>query len=67
MLESLIEALSEFDRPITITEFMKESIHEVATLSNQKLSALLKTLEEGGIVRKTVEKKKAYFQLIEDL
>lgn len=67
LLESLIEALSEFDRPITITEFMKESIHEVATLSNQRLHALFKTLEEGEIVRKTVEKKKAYFQLIEDL
>ena len=60
-------ALAEFDRPITITEFMKESTHEVATLSNQKLSALLKKcIEVRKTVEKTVDKKKSYFTLIRE-
>ena len=60
-------ALAEFDRPVTITEFMKESTHEVATLSNQKLSALLKKcVEVRKTVDKTTEKKKSYFTLIRE-
>ena len=60
-------ALAEFDRPITITEFMKESTHEVATLSNQKLSALLKKcIEVRKTVEKTTDKKKSYFTLIRE-
>ena len=60
-------ALAEFDRPVTITEFMKESTHEVATLSNQKLSALLKKcVEVRKTVDKTTEKKKSYFALIRE-
>lgn len=60
-------ALAEFDRPVTITEFMKESTHEVATLSNQKLSALLKKCYDvRKTVVKTTEKKKSYFALIRE-
>ena len=60
-------ALAEFDRPVTITEFMKESTHEVATLSNQKLSALLKKcIEVRKTVEKTTDKKKSYFTLIRE-
>lgn len=63
LLGQLELALAEFDRPITISEFMKESSHEVATLSNQKLSALMKKLVDAKKVDKTVEKKKSYFSL----
>ena len=63
LLGQLELALAEFTRPVTISEFMKESSHEVATLSNQKLSALMKKLVDGGKVEKTVEKKKSYFAL----
>lgn len=59
-------ALAEFSKPITISEFMKESTHEVSTLSNQKLSALMKKLVEGGKVVKTIEKKKSYFSLVRE-
>ena len=59
-------ALAEFDRPVTISEFMKESNHEVATLSNQKLSALMKKLVDCGKVNKTIEKKKSYFSLVRE-
>ena len=64
LMEQLLVALTEFEEPVTITDFMKKSTHEVATLSNQKLSALLKKLVEGGKVVKTVEKKKSFFSVV---
>lgn len=63
LMAQLLEALAEFDRPITVSEFMKESSHEIATLSNQKLSALLKKLVDSKKVVKSTEKKKSYFSL----
>ena len=63
LMAQLLEALAEFDKPITVSEFMKESSHEVATLSNQKLSALLKKLVDTHKVVKSTEKKKSYFSL----
>lgn len=63
LLEKLLVALAEFDRPITVSELMKESSHEVATLSNQKLSALLKKLVDAQKVVKSTEKKKSYFSV----
>ena len=63
LMAQLLEALAEFDKPVTVSEFMKESSHEVATLSNQKLSALLKKLVDSEKVIKTVEKKKSFFSL----
>ena len=63
LMVQLLEALAEFDKPITVSEFMKESSHEVATLSNQKLSALLKKLVDSKKVIKTVKKKKSFFSL----
>lgn len=63
LMGQLLEALAEFDRPITVTEFMKESSHAVATLSNQKLSALLKKLVDAKKVVKSTEKKKSYFSV----
>lgn len=63
LLGQLELALAEFTRPVTISEFMKESSHEVATLSNQKLSALMKKLVDAEKVDKTTEKKKSYFAL----
>lgn len=63
LMAQLLEALAEFEKPLTVSEFMKESSHEVATLSNQKLSALFKKLVEAGKVVKTVEKKKSFFSL----
>lgn len=63
LMEQLKEALGEMTEAVTISEFQTKSSHEVATLSNQKLSALLKKLVENGEVVKTVEKKKSYFAL----
>lgn len=65
LMEQLVEALGEMEKPVTISEFQNKSTHEVATLSNQKLSSLLKKLveEENPRVVKTVEKKKSYFSV----
>ena len=66
LCEQLEKALAEIGRPVTITEFMKESTAEVATLSNQKLTARLrKCMVERGTVDKKVDKKKSYFFLVE--
>lgn len=63
LMVQLFEALSEFDRPVTVSEFMKESNHEIATLSNQKLSTLFKKLVDSQKVVKTIEKKKSFFSV----
>lgn len=60
----LYNALAEFDKPVTISEFQKESDYDVATLSNQKISSLLRTLIADGLVVRTEEKKKAYFSVV---
>ena len=61
------EALKELGKPVTITEFMKESTHEVATLSNQKLTSLFKKCkDERHTVKREEIKKKAYFSLVEE-
>ena len=57
----LLIALGEMDKPVTISEFQSLSTAEVATLSNQKLSALLNQMAKAETVVKTVEKKKSYF------
>jgi uncharacterized protein (DUF2344 family) len=64
LMEQLVMALSEMEKPVTISEFQGASKAEVATLSNQKLSALLKKLVEENKVVKTVEKKKSYFSVV---
>lgn len=64
LMGQLLKALEEFTEPVTVSDFMKKSSHEVATLSNQKLSALLKKLVDTKKVVKTVEKKKSYFSLV---
>ena len=60
--ESIVKALTEIDRPVTITELQNESA-EMEVYSNQKLSALLKQLVKSGIVTKTIDKKKSYFSI----
>ena len=63
LMEQLIVALGEVGKAVTISEFQALSTAEVATLSNQKLSALLKKLVDAERVVKTVEKKKSYFSV----
>ena len=66
LMEQLAVAPSKMEKTVTISEFQGLSTSEVATLSNQKLFALLKKLteEENPRVIKTVEKKKSYFSVV---
>ena len=61
-MEKIMAALAEVGKPITITELQNANT-EMAEFSNQKLSALLKKLVDGGRVVKTQEKKKSYFSV----
>ena len=59
--EKIVETLKELDKFSTITE-IQNSNTELADLSNQKISALLKQLVDTNVIEKVIEKKKAYFK-----
>ena len=64
LMEELVVALAEMTSPVTISEFQEQSPSKVATLTNQKISALLKKLVEENRVKKEVIKKKSYFSVV---
>lgn len=55
----------ESGKAYTITDLMK-SIEELADLSNQRVSAIVRQLKDEGSVVRTEEKRKAYFTKVED-
>lgn len=59
--EKIVATLVELGRYATITEIQNANT-ELADLSNQKISALLKQLVDTNIVEKMLDKKKAYFK-----
>ena len=59
---AIIEVI-EPNRLYTVTEVIK-SIPECADLTNQRVSALLRQLVEAGKVKRTEDKRKAYFQVV---
>ena len=59
-----ILAFMEVGKKYTISELMK-SVIEIADLSNQRVSALVRQLKEAGLVERTEEKRKAYFSKVE--
>ena len=58
-----IVAGMERNRIYTVTEVIK-SIPECADLTNQRVSALLRQLVDAGKVKRTEDKRKAYFSLV---
>lgn len=58
----IINVLKDFDTKVTINE-IQENSEILKPLSNQKMSALLKQLVETNVVVKTIDKKKAYFEI----
>lgn len=60
-IEQVYDAMVGLDKAMTVTELMAI---DGLDFSNQKLSALLKKLVEGGRVAKTVEGKKSLFKAI---
>ena len=64
LVERLYEVLVEIGRPVTVSELQAESEEfAIGTMSNQRVSALMKKLTDAGRVTKTVDKKKSYFSI----
>lgn len=59
---AIVEGM-EPNRLYTVTEVIK-SIPACADLTNQRVSALLRQLVESGKVKRTEDKRKAYFSLV---
>ena len=59
--EKIVSTLVELDKYATITDIQNANT-ELANLSNQKISALLKQLYDNKIIEKVIDKKKAYFK-----
>lgn len=55
-------ALATVDNGVTVTELQRLD-DTLGTLSNQRVSALLRQMVEVGEVVKTIDKKKSYFSL----
>lgn len=62
--EKIVNALGVIGKFVTITE-LQEQNEEMSNYSNQKLSALLKQLVDSNVVTRQVDKKKAYFKLVD--
>ena len=62
IMSAIVEGM-EPNRLYTVTEVIKE-IPQCAELTNQRVSALLRQLVEGGKVKRTEDKRKAYFSLV---
>ena len=59
---AIVEGM-EPNRLYTVTEIIK-SVPACADMTNQRVSALLRQLVEGGLVKRTEDKRKAYFSLV---
>ena len=59
--EKIVATLVELNKYATITDIQNANV-ELADLSNQKISALLKQLVDTNVVEKMLDKKKAYFK-----
>lgn len=67
LIEDVYKVLAEIGRPVTITEVIQNAGDSVvATMTNQKVSALMKILKNAGRVVRVDDKKKAYFSINED-
>lgn len=62
---ALLETLAEIGKPVTVSEIMKLATNEIALLSNQKITYLLRMLLEQAKVVKVVEKKVPRYSLAE--
>ena len=58
--EVIVNTLEDLGKFATISEIQSANA-ELSELSNQKISALLKQLVDSEVVKKQIDKKKAYF------
>lgn len=59
----ILDTLTALAKPSTITEIQGAN-EDLATYSNQKMSALLKQLVDSKVVVKSTDKKKTYFSVV---
>ena len=62
LMEVIIKVLTNLNKPLTISE-MQEADEKLASLSNQKISALLTKLINSNKVVKTTDKRKSFFSI----
>ena len=62
LLDVIVETLTNLAKPVRISE-LQNANEKLADLSNQKISALLKKLVDNETIKKTIEKKVAYFSI----
>lgn len=63
--KTAIIAGMEYGKGYTITDLMK-SIPEIADLSNQRVSAIVRQMVESGTLQREEIKRKAYFSLADE-
>lgn len=63
--EIILNVLAENGDKMTVTEIQK-TCAELAELSNQRLSALIRQMVKDSVVERVEEKRKAYFKIAED-
>ena len=59
----VLEALTAIGEKVTVTELIASAENEVKEYTNQRVSAILRKLVDSKKVVKTIEKKKAYFEV----
>lgn len=63
LAKELLNVMKRVGKPSTVSEYMAVDPEGLGTMSNQKVSALMRVLESAGRVEKTTEKRKSYFAL----
>lgn len=62
LMEVIVETLTGSEKAMTVSELMTANA-ELGELSNQKVSALMKKLVDGGRVQKSTDKRKSVFSV----
>ena len=62
LMEVIVETLIGSEKAMTVSELMTTNV-ELGELSNQKVSALMKKLVDGGRVQKSTDKRKSVFSI----
>ena len=62
LMEVIVETLTSSEKAMTVSELMTANV-ELGELSNQKVSALMKKLVDGGRVQKSTDKRKSVFSI----
>ena len=62
LMEVIVETLIGSEKAMTVSELMTANV-ELGELSNQKVSALMKKLVDGGRVQKSTDKRKSVFSI----